>query len=340
MIRRIKFLNIDIFMVDEERTHLIQTIRHWGSPISDAILNGCKIFSLPGVEGIIGYHLMCGVAIVMGDPVCALENRTHFVNGFHQFCKQKNLKVVYAVVSKNFAEWALQNIYQVAIEFGEELSVDPQVDPRKKTGDHAVLIRKKIKRALSEAITIHEHVLQQPELEKAMEEVGVAWLKGRHGAQIYVSPIKLFSDRLGKRWFYAQKEERIIGVAALHQLQARQGWLLNHLLTIDEAPPGTSELLIISILEKLAQENYSLLTFGIIPGNHLEIKGLGKFSTWLCQLGFKISQKIFRLQGRKKFWEKFQPHCESSYLLFSQSSISIFEVFALLRALNVSPFFI
>lgn len=321
----------------EERTHLIQNIRRWGGPVSDAILNGCKIFSLPHVEGIIGYYVRFGVAIVMGDPVCPLENRIEFVNAFHQWCKEQKLKVIYAVVSKEFMEWALQNTCQVAIEFGEEVSINPHIDLRKEKGEHAVLIRKKTKQALSRSTTVHEYIDLQPELEKAMEEVSSTWLKGRRGAQIYISPIKLFDDRLGKRWFYAKKGDMIVGVAALHQLQIRQGWLLNHLLTTKEAPSGTSELLIISILEKLAQENCSVLTCGIVPGTQLETRGLKTFSIWICRLGFKIAQKLFHLEGRKKFWEKFRPHYESSYLLFSQSRISIVEILGLLKALNASP---
>jgi|GEM_PF-406123 len=324
------------FMIPEQRAFIIKGIRSWGGPVSDAILNsGCQIFTCKEVEGFVGYYLTTSCAIVMGDPLCNGEKRALLASTFHEFCRAKKLTTIYVAVSKNFADWALQHVCQASIEFGEELSVDPHVDLQKERGSHAVLRRKKIKHAVLEGTIVEEYIPSQADLEQKMDEVGVAWLKERRGAQIYLSPIKLFAEPEGKRWFYAQRGGEIVGVAALHPREGRQGWLLNHLITTKKASHGTSELLISSVLQKFAKENCPYVAFGIVPGSSLgEIKGMGKGSAWLSRLGFMCAQRVFHLEGRKKFWEKFDPYCEPSYLLFSEPSIKVREVIALLRALH------
>ena len=91
-------------------------------------------------------------------------------------------------------------------------------------------VRRKTKHALHEGVAVTEYLEADNQLESAMERVGEAWLSRRRGPQIHISHIRLFADRYGKRWFYAQQAGRVVGVVVLNQLQMRQGWLMNHLM--------------------------------------------------------------------------------------------------------------
>ena len=121
----------------------------------------------------------------------------------------------------------------------------------------------------------------------------------------------------------------------LNQLQALEGWLLNHLMFTPDAPHGTPELLVTSTLEELSQEGCSFLTFGTVAGKSLgKIVGLSPFFAWWTRHLYYLTIKTLRLNGHRKFWEKFHPQSESSYLLLSEPKVGLREAMALMRALN------
>lgn len=320
------------------KNSVVELVRRWGGSASDAVLDPANhIFSIPAVDGLIGYRKDPGCAVVFGDPVCSPDNLTPLVSAFHQFCKSKGWGIIYLTASEQFAHWSASQMGGAIIEFGTELFINPQCDPRKLTGVNASLVRRKVKHALREHVSINEYTGQDIKLEKAIEQVGIDWLSTRRGPQIYTSRIRLFDDRIGKRWFYAQKGDQIVGIVVLNQIQAYEGWLINRLMVTPQAPNGTPELLIVSALEKIASEGCCFATFGSVTAEQLgKIEGIGAFSSWIARHSFKIAKKIFHLEGHNKFWEKFHPQSRPSYLLFDQSKVGLKEIVSLKRALNVS----
>ena len=153
-----------------------------------------------------------------------------------------------------------------------------------------------------------------------------------------ISGIRLFSDRSGKRWFYATHGDRVIGVLQLNRLEARQGWLLNRLMVTPDSPGGTPELLVITALDILRAEGCQTVSFSFVPQDELgEVIGLSRTSTWLARSIFKIASKSLRLQSALgSFGRSFIPTEEPAYLVFARARIGIRELLGLRRALNVS----
>lgn len=321
----------------EERRKIVEKIRRLGSAASDAILEPtCQVFTLPDIEGLICYRIESQCAVVYGNPVCLPDDRKKLVQAFHDECQQKNMNIIYIAVNENFANWAFDNFCKAFVEFGEELIIDPHMDPQARSGVHASLVRRKVRHAQKEGTEIFEYHPYDAKIEEDLERVGETWLNNRQGPQVHISNVRLFSDRLGKRWFYAKKNDKIVGMVILNKLEAHQGWLLNHLMYTPEASHGTQEYLLTAVLKILAQEGCHFVTFGCVPASQLgEIKGLSKFTTFISRLIFNITNKICHLHGRKKFWEKFHPESERSFLLFSQPRIGRNELLALMHALNV-----
>ncbi len=116
---------------------------------------------------------------------------------------------------------------RVRIEFGRELWIDPQDDPRSRTGVHASLVRRKVRHALKEKVTAHEYTSYDADLEQAIEQVGDAWLQGRKGLQIYIAGIRLFEIGRENAGFNARQGDQVIGILQLNRLESRDGWLLN-----------------------------------------------------------------------------------------------------------------
>jgi lysylphosphatidylglycerol synthetase-like protein (DUF2156 family) len=317
--------------IDTQRQRVIECVRRYGGAASAAVLDPANtIFSYSDIDGLIGYRVEWGCAVVFGDPVCAIADRPALTEAFHRYCDNQQLNVIYVTASASFTDWALNHVCHAAIQFGEELSLDPQIDPRDRTGVYASLVRRKVKHALKSGVTASEYLEPQSELQQAMEHVGEEWLKSRRGPQLYISHVHLFDEPYGKRWFYTEHEGKIVGIVVLNELRDR-------LMMTPDAPNGTPELLVITALNAAREAGSSYVTFGAVPLESVgDLKGVGQITSWLTKHGFKLARKVFNLEGRKKFWEKFHPECEASYLLFGRKHIGIRDIGALMRALNLS----
>ena len=324
---------------DEERLGIVKLVRRWAGSTSDAILDpSMQRFHLSGVEGFIAYRPESNYVIVFGDPTCAEADRSLLTRAFHQFAEDQKKNVIYISASHSFAHWAIENGCSKLIEFAKELILDPSRDPTKESGSHGSLVRRKMRSALREKVSVHEHLSPDPQLNQAIESVGEQWLSSRRGLQMHISNVYLFNDTEGKRWFYAKQKEKVIGVVCINQLQKHQGWLLNHLMALSDAPNGTSELLVITALKALNKEGCRFVTVGVVTPKKLgKMIGLSGFSKWVAHLGFKIGRMAAHLDGLNAFWRKFNPQEYPSYLLFSRDKIGLKDLVILKKALSGNP---
>lgn len=324
--------------MNSKDTSLIEKwVHRWGSSVSETVLEShFQYFLIPNVEGFIGYHLESGYAVVVGDPVCPIEDMPRITHAFQCYCKEKKINIIYMVASESFAKWLMQQREcKVMVEVGEELIFDPQYDYRE--GPQASKLRNKIKHCHGLGITVNEYLSHDAKLERAIQQAGNEWLQGRRGPQIYLADLNFFNNRLDKRWFYIQNGTQILGMALLSKIEARKGWLLKFFIVVPGAPRGTSELLMAKVLDTLRDEYCHFMTYGLVPAKDLgEIIGLGKFSSWFIKNLYKMILWFFNLNQRKIFWEKFHPKGERIYLLFSQPYIGFKGIRAIFKSLKTS----
>lgn len=314
----------------------IELVRKWGSSNADAVLDSeCLAFSLAEIDGFIGYKLAQNNAIVFGEPIASPNDQKKLALAFQEYSNQHNYNVIYVAASETFAKWALQNISKAAAQFGMELFFDPHNNPIDFTGNHASLVRRKVRHAQKENTVVKEYLGQDNQLEEKMLHVGSEWLKSRTGPQIHISKVSIFENGIGKRWFYAQKDNAIVAVVTLNQLQSERGYLLNHLMITPDAPHGTPELLFTSVLAKLKDEGCSYVTVGAVPAKKLDvITGFSSIVSWMAKCVFKVITSMYGLQGRSKFWEKFHPQSKPSFILFSSHIIGLNTIKSVIKALN------
>lgn len=319
------------------RQRMIELIRKWGDINTDGLLDkSCQIFAIDTAEGFIGYKVEASNAIVFGDPVCAPEEKPVYAHAFQHYCESQKIGTVYTMVSPEFANWALKNLSATSIEFGEKFILDPQNNPLTNSGSKAVLVRKKVKHATKEGIVVKEYLNQDPSIEQSISEVASAWLQKRQGPQVFLSHLNLFNDRVGKRYFYAEQGDKIIGVLILNAMQAKKGWLLNNLMTAAAAPNGLSELLVVTALQTVATEDCHYVVVGPLVGQQLgKIIGIGEINATLTRWLFKFLTFVFRLDGQRTFWTKFQHTLEGCYLVFPKNNLGLTSIKALLRAFHV-----
>ncbi|HUS65604.1 MAG TPA: DUF2156 domain-containing protein [Kofleriaceae bacterium] len=310
-------------------------VRAHGCAVSTALLDpACRHFFVPGVPGVIGYREGWGCAVGLGDPVCPPEQTGALVDAFGDFCHARDAGAVFAVASPALTALCVARGW-AAIEFGVELILDPRRDPQ--SGARGRELRKKVNRAKKAGVTVHEHHLGDPLVERAMEQCALSWLGARRGPQIYLARVRLFADPLGKRWFYALFGERIVGVLSMMRLDARDGWLLDHLIATPDAPGGTTERLAAHALGVLGAEGCRFATFGPAPSAELgRVVGLGPVAEALARGIYETVGRVFHLDARVRYRKKFQvERTEASSLVFSRG-LGLRELTGVLRAFNVS----
>jgi phosphatidylglycerol lysyltransferase len=322
----------------EDRGKIASLITRLGDPPAINLLDPLyRVFMVPDMEGFIGYRLESNCAVVVGNPVCTDKEAPKLALAFYEHCQKNGWSTVYLIVSEQFCQWAVGKISQASIQFGEELIVDPSIDSTK--GRKGGKLRWKMHKAIEEGVVVSEYIGHDADLEDELEMVSHKWLKERKGPQIYLCHVDLFLSRHDTRWFYAKKEDLIVGLLMINRIEKEQGWVLNILMVTPEAPVGTSENLILSVIEKLREEHCRFFSLGAGCRNSLgDIVGLNPVSTLLARGCFKVTNWLFHLRSRRRFLKKLFPSSRPLYLLCSHSKIGFSELFAIKKVTNTTFF--
>lgn len=324
-------------MSTNEKNSRAYYLQRWGNAASIALLDPrCMIFTIPTCDGVIGYRIESNCAVVYGDPICHPSDLPELTQAFYNYCQNHVKNIVYALATQRFVNWALEKKHcSAAVHIGHEVILDPLIDLKAGKGHDASLLRNKYNQAVRKSIMVNEYRGDNPLLEQAMQNVAIQWLQSRKGPQIYLMQINIFADRTTMRWFYAQQDNHIIGILILNRIDAYQGWVINELMIMPEAPTFVSEVLILAALDILRQEGCNFFSVGTLPALGVDtVEGFGKLSTWLVKRGFKIAKKVFQLAERQRYWKKFQPRSEPTFLLFAKPRIGLSEIKGIMRAFN------
>jgi lysylphosphatidylglycerol synthetase-like protein (DUF2156 family) len=225
-----------------------------------------------------------------------------------------------------------------SLEFGAELMLDPRQDPCRGRRSHE--LRKKLNRARRVGLVVEEYTRfpADPKREAQLDGLVAEWLRGRKGPQIFLAGVHLFDPPDGKRWFFATLGGRVVGLLSLMHLERRDGWLLDHLMALPDAPRGTTESLVAHALARLGEEGCAYATFGPAPRADLgAIDGLGAVSEKLARGAYATVARMFHLESRSRYRLKFgEATPVPSYVLLDPPHIGFRQVLAILRAFNVS----
>lgn len=295
-----------------EQTQIASVIKRLGNPVSTILLDSpCHVFTLPKIDGLIGYQLVRHCAIVMGDPVCASQDLAELTEGFHRYCEECNWTIMYLLSSGQFAQWAMSNNRcKTSIQVGEELILDPtQFQLRQK-------LRWKVNHAKQFGVEVKECLSLDLALKEKMEIMIQTWLSGKHGPQIHLGSLASFEIHPNKRIFYAFQAGKVIGLLALSRIDQFQGWVVSSFLALADAPVGTTEDLLSSTVAVLAEENCQFLCLGAVAGPKMgKIVGLSRFWKFCAHAIFGCARWLFHFDRRKIYFDKFHPHLQHTYVL-------------------------
>jgi len=289
-------------------------IRRYGNPVSTLLLHlPCTFFWHPGIDGVIGYSVFKNCAVVIGDPACSFNDRAALTLAFQEFCKKSHYSMVYLLASKSFAEWAVQNGCRTSMQVGEELILNPT------TFQITQKLRWKINQSHNHGVVVKEYHHDDPKLEKAMILASEEWLKTKHGPQLHLGNVTYPVNRTNERIFYAMQNSRVIGLLVLSPLDIFHGWVVTFYFAIKEASVGASECLLSQVFETLGNENCHYVCLGATAGKQIgETVGISHMKKTFIRMVYKTLSWLFRLGSKRRYFAKFHPHSQPTYMLLSR----------------------
>jgi phosphatidylglycerol lysyltransferase len=307
---------------EERRTHMVgldtdarlQLLRKYGTnPYSALLLYGdFHAFPLDSGDGFVGYRNGRGMALVMGEPICAPEHYREAMQEFIAFCRDEK-KTFFQICCGDIYKEAVRDLDLSVYNIGENFIFDASIwSPN---GRQAKPVRWASNRALRSGVAVKEYdPCKQPDpaLEAALETVCQSWIKKTNPFTAHLIDLAIFEQRACKRYFYAELGGAPVAMITCLPIHGRQGILFEDVIRDPSAPYGTIELITLTILDDLKPSGLKMATFGISP--RLDTTGLTGTSGFFAKTTMWLANRMFGLPQLYHFRKKFHAsHTEPLY---------------------------
>lgn len=231
----------------------------WNTTCGQLLNPGLRLWFSTDREAVVGYVVERGVRVVVGAPVCALEDLPSVVEEFERlggtvcyFGAEERLHSVFKGRTGAQVVLGAQPVW-LAAEFLAEMRVHPS-------------LRAQLNRARNKGVVVREEPDPSGALLADLELVLHEWLstRGLPPLHFMIEPntFQVLGDR---RLFVAERQGKACGFVVLSPIPARNGYLTEQFVRGRAAPNGTVELALYSAVERAHAEGSEYLTMGIVP---------------------------------------------------------------------------
>lgn len=238
-----------------------------------ALNEGTRTFRTPRVRGFVAYRRSGRWLIQIGGAYAAAQDRSTLITEFRHFATRHGCQVLAVQLQRRDAEEHARAGYTVN-QLGSSWAL--QVSDFGLRGKHFMQLRNKISRARRAGVEVRLGTLEDLTAadRSRLTELDAEWLrgKGRHA-----KPLQFMVGELGgpgaslRRLAVARIEGRIVGYVSLSPVFGqRPGWLHDLSRRSADAPPGVTELLVLTTLEACAAEGTAWWHFGFTPFTGLD----------------------------------------------------------------------
>jgi lysylphosphatidylglycerol synthetase-like protein (DUF2156 family) len=289
-----------------------------------SIAPGTRLWSCPQTDGAIGYHEFGKVWLVAGDPLASAENLAGVANRFLRTARAQGRTVGFMPATQRFAKHS-SDLGLRAVKIGSAPYFDLTTwAPR---GDRAKKARAGVNQARRAGVRVSRVVSVDEQLVRETACLCKSWLTTRRSAIKFgwLFTVDLFQHKESKKYFTARDATgRLVGFLAASPIPARDGWYLEDVLRLPESPNGTTDLLVVEVLELLRLDGAKLATLGTAPmaiesSLEEEVPGNVLLST-LVHIIASCFSVFYNFEGVRRFKSKFAPSWwESEYILLSRN---------------------
>ncbi|HEX8834763.1 MAG TPA: DUF2156 domain-containing protein [Abditibacteriaceae bacterium] len=300
-------------------------IEHWFSERGDAV---------------VGFVTRHGVCVIAGAPVCARERLEEVLAEWENYARLKGCKVCYfGAAGRVYNLLSARRAYATVV-----LGAQPVWHPARWpeiVAAHASL-RAQLRRAVNKGVSVEEwlpeRATQNPQLKKCLDE----WLarRGLPPLHFLVEPQTL-DDTQGRRIFVALRNGTAIGFLTASPVPCRRGWLSEQFVRGRDAPNGTVELLLDTMMRAVAKDGAEYVTMGLVPLSQHTSLAPDFNPFWLRMLLAWIrahGRRFYNFDGLDAFKSKFRPQSwEPIYAISSEPNFSPHSLYAIAAAFSGQP---
>jgi pimeloyl-ACP methyl ester carboxylesterase len=288
------------------------------------IATGVRLWSCPETEGAVAFNELGKVWLVPGDPLASADNQAAVADNFLRAARAKGRTVGFMPASERFAKHS-RRLGLRAVKIGSAPYFDLTTwAPR---GDRAKKARAGVNQARRAGVEVAEVINIDEMLIREAGCLCKRWLKTRRSPTKFgwLFAVDLFQHSARKKYFTARDPTgRLVGFLAASPIPARQGWYLEDVLRLPDAPNGTADLLVVEALKSLKRDGARLATLGTAPmamegAVDLSIPYSSKLSK-LARVVATVFAVFYNFDGVRRFKTKFAPSWwESEYILVSRN---------------------
>ena len=286
-------------------------VRRWGWNVTSyQILNpGFSFWIDAGADAVVGYIERHGVWVVGGAPTCADERLESVVTAFERTARDAGKGVLYFCAEERLAAQAVRDPERVTFPIGAQPFFTP-ARLRDVFAEHPSL-RGQLHRARNKDVTVEVADARSPAVLASLRRCLDEWRATRRLPPLHflieTDTLEHLEDRV---LLLARRRDTPVGFAVATPIPARHGWLIEQIVRGRDAPNGTSELLVHSAADVLAQRNATFITLGLAPLARRVPSAFDQSPAWLRTLlrGLRShARHFYNFEGLENFKAKFRP---------------------------------
>jgi phosphatidylglycerol lysyltransferase len=275
-------------------------------------------------EGAVAYNEFGKVWLVPGDPLASVENLAEVSDCFLEKARAESRVVGFMPATEQFAKQS-SSLGLRAIKIGSAPYFDLATwAPR---GDRAKKARAGVNQARRAGVRVSEVVKIDEKLIRETACLCKSWLTTRRSAIRFewLLTVDPFQHKDKKKYFTARDANgKLVGFLAATPIPARDGWYLEDVLRSKHAPNGTTDLLVVEVLDALKHSGARLATLGTalmavegVADPDIHVSSVLTRAAWFVARGCSI---FYNFDGVRRFKAKFAPSWwESEYILISKN---------------------
>ncbi len=227
-------------------------------------MEGVCMYECEEIEGYISY-VKAGKKdyLVIGDPICSENDMMRLIHSFRLHVLSQKGRFIFLSISEKTKELFEMMGFGV-LKIGEEALFD--IPSFSFEGKEKRSFRNMVRRAEKEGVSIrHITRLTQEEQDK-IQNLNSDWLINRKtkgfSFLLKLTPFENFEDKI---FFVAELGDKIVGYISAVPIYARKGYYFEDIIRSKDAPLGTNQLLIYSIILFMKEQGYAIASLWTSP---------------------------------------------------------------------------
>jgi phosphatidylglycerol lysyltransferase len=276
--------------------------------------------------GAIAYTESGGIWMIAGEPFAAETDLVRITHEFISHARALKKTVAFLPATERFARAVASDDVRIV-----KIGASPYFDlttwnPR---GNSAKHLRTGVNRGRRAGLTVTEVTELTPAFRAEVDRLVSEWGgKRRAGVRFgWLFELMPFQNAEFKKFFAAHDAQgRLVGVLAASPIPARDGWYLEDVIRGNDAPDGTSDILVFETLKALATSGAKIATLGTVPlstrGDEGISCGRNRAVEAMLDLSRKQLKALYNFDGLGHFKSKFVPTWwENEYVVVTKGHL-------------------